>query len=62
MLRVMIADLAERKLRAFVVGRGLPFTPASVPAGWAALPVRRCVMGRFETKGLHLEGDLRAER
>ncbi len=62
MLRVMIADRAERKLRAFVTSKGQSFTPASVPAGWHALLDKRCVMGHFETKGCNLGGDLRAAR
>jgi hypothetical protein len=50
MLR-LIADRAERKLRAFVTSKGHSFTPASVPAGWHALLDKRCVMGHFETGG-----------
>jgi hypothetical protein len=56
------AEGALLELRAFVKGRGLSFTEPSVLAGWAALPVKRCVLGNFETKGLNLKGDLRAER
>ncbi len=39
MLRVMIADRAERKLRALVGRKGLAFTEPSVPAGWGARPL-----------------------
>ncbi len=56
------AEHAERVLRAFVEGKRLPFTRPSVPAGWGALLLKHCVLGRFETAGLNLKGDLRAAR
>ncbi len=50
MLCMMIADRAERKLRAFVKGKGLAFTEPSVPARWHALPVKRCVKEALHVK------------
>ncbi len=57
------AEGALLELRAFVERKRQVFTPPSVPAGWATQQGRKlCVMGNFETAGLNLNGDLRAER
>jgi hypothetical protein len=45
MLRVMIADRAER------MGRGLSFTPASVPPGWAGPRAGGKKHNKFKAEG-----------
>jgi hypothetical protein len=40
-----VAARALRELHELVGGKGLAFTEPSVPAGWAALLLKRCVLG-----------------
>jgi hypothetical protein len=49
------AERAERELRELVEGKGLAFTPPSLPADWG-LRRKLCVLGHFKTEGLHLGG------
>ncbi len=56
------AARAVLELRALVEGKGLAFTPPSVPPRWSAQSRKLAVFGHFETAGLFLGGNLRAER
>jgi hypothetical protein len=55
------AARAVLELRALVEGKGLAFTPPSVGRRWQQ-GRKLAVFGHFETAGLFLYGDLRAER